>query len=428
MNSAMPRGSRTGLVISVAAALLLAVGPLHGQRGSEHWVASWAMAPAARPPDPQGSNVQIDASLDLANRTLRQMVRLSVGGSRMRVAVSNVFGTAPLRIGAATIAMQGREATLFPGTTRIISFDGDGGVEIPPGETRVSDPIEFEVFRLTDIAVDLYLPDGVDLSSAVTMHRTALETSYISSRGDHAGRDSFPVVATTENWFVLARIDVETEPTVGAVVALGDSITDGARSTVDANARWPNFLARRLAEAGTSMGVINAGISGNRLLSDLPDRPLIGVSGLARFDRDVLEQPGVTHVIVLEGINDIGTAREDPTPSAEDIIGGHLDLVRRAHVAGITIYGATLLPFEGANYFTEVGETKRQAVNEWIRTSGAYDGVIDFDELTRDPRNPSRLRSDYDSGDRLHPSDAGYRAMGEAIDLILFQTAPTTGN
>jgi lysophospholipase L1-like esterase len=342
----------------------------------------------------------------------------------VRVALSNVFGTAPLAIGAASVAMRGREAGLFPGTTWAITFGGSETVVIPAGGMRLSDPVDLEVFRLTDLAVDVYLPEGIAPSSPATMHGAALQTSYISTRGNHAGTERFPVTATTESWFVVARVDVETDAAVGAVVAFGDSITDGSRSTLDANARWPNHLARRLAERDAPMAVVNVGIGGNRVLSDAPDgRPMVGVSALKRFDRDVLEQPGVTHVIVLEGINDIGFAEAAPSPSADEIIAGHQELVRRARAAGLRVYGATLTPFEGARYFTDVGEAKRRKVNEWIRSTGAYDAVIDFDALTRDPVNPGRLRPEYDSGDGLHPSDAGYRAMGEAVDLMLFQAS-----
>ena len=418
--------SRAHVVTIVVATLVLAARLLHGQQQGEHWVATWAMAPVGRPPASEAGAVT-DASVDLRNRTLRQIVRVSAGGARMRIAVSNAFGATPLAIGAASVALQGREATPFPGTTRPITFGGNEGVTIAPGAMQLSDPVDLEVFRLTDLAVDLYLPDGIDPASPVTMHSLALQTSYISARGNHAGADSFPVSATTEGWFVLARVDVETAATVGTVVAFGDSITDGEGSTLDTNARWPNHLAQRLAERAAPMAVVNVGIYGNRVLSDAPERiATVGVSALTRFDRDVLEQPGVTHVIVLEGINDIGFVGDAPSPSADDIIAGHQELVRRAHAAGLVIYGATLLPFEGAAYFTEVGEAKRQAVNEWIRTSGVYDGVIDFDALTRNPANPARLQLDYDSGDRLHPSDAGYSAMGDGVDLMLFQ--PTTGN
>ena len=218
-------------------------------------------------------------------------------------------------------------------------------------------------------------------------------------------------------WFLLACVEVTAPANTLAVVAFGDSITDGARSTSDANNRWPDHLARRLAaRKGTGVAVLNAGISGNRVLGDGA-----GVSALARFDRDALMQTGVTHVIVMEGINDIGLARNAASPTVEDLIAGHKQLIERARARGLKVYGATLTPFEGAFYYTPEGEAKRQALNKWIRSSGAYDGVIDFDQITRDPAAPTQILPAYDSGDHLHPGDAGYKAMGDAVDLALFK-------
>jgi lysophospholipase L1-like esterase len=218
-------------------------------------------------------------------------------------------------------------------------------------------------------------------------------------------------------WFLVARVEVVAPENTMAVVTFGDSITDGARSTTDTNSRWPDVLARRLAaRKGAAVAVINAGISGNRVLSDGA-----GISALARFDKDALMQTGATHVVVMEGINDIGQARSNPSPGAPELIAAHKQLIERAHARGLKVYGATLTPFEGAAYYTPEGETKRQALNEWIRTSGAYDGVIDFDKVTRDPAAPSKMLAAFDSGDHLHPNDAGYKAMGESVDLALFK-------
>jgi lysophospholipase L1-like esterase len=226
-------------------------------------------------------------------------------------------------------------------------------------------------------------------------------------------------VATSRSWFLVSQVDVDAPDAAGAVVAFGDSITDGAASQADTNGRWPDVLARRLAAAPLKMGVLNAGIGGNRVLSDAAWGS--GPNALSRFDGDVLSHSGVTHVIVLEGINDIGNARQNPTPTADDLIAGHKQLIERAHARGLTILGATLTPFWGAGYYTDVGEAKRQALNEWIRAAKAYDGVVDFDKATRDPANPKMFLPAYDSCDHLHPNQAGQQAMGEAVDLALLR-------
>jgi lysophospholipase L1-like esterase len=251
----------------------------------------------------------------------------------------------------------------------------------------------------------------------VTTHNGASQTNYLSESGDHTGDPAFKAAGQAGAWFLLARVEVAAPADTRAVVTFGDSITDGARSTADTNNRWPDQLARRLAaQRGTRVAVLNAGISGNRVLGDGA-----GISALARFDKDVLMQTGATHVVVMEGINDIGVARSNATPSAADLIAGHKQLIARAHARGLKIYGATLTPFEGAGYFTPEGEAKRQALNEWIRTSNAYDGVIDFDKVTRDPAAPTKFAPAFDSGDHLHPGDVGYKAMGDAVDLALFR-------
>jgi lysophospholipase L1-like esterase len=274
------------------------------------------------------------------------------------------------------------------------------------------------VAPVSDLVVDLYLPGELGIGpSPVTTHNGASQTSYLSRAGNHVGAASLPVEREFGAWLLLARVEVAATRDTRAVVAFGDSITDGARSTANMNARWPDVLARRLAERrGARVAVLNAGISGNRVLGDGA-----GVSALARFDKDVLMQTGVTHVIVMEGINDIGVARSNPSPSADDLIAGHRQLIARAHARGLKIYGATLTPYEGAAYYSPEGEAKRKALNDWIRTSGEYDGVIDFDAVTRDPAAPGRFAAFADSGDHLHPGDAGYKAMGEAVDLALFK-------
>lgn len=371
-------------------------------------------APAGAGPGRQGG----PAPLAMTNQTLRQVVRTSVGGERVRVVLSNVFGTAPIEIGAAHVALRDRDAAIVAGSAKALAFSGNQAGTILPGAVLVSDPVDLRVPALSDLVVDLFLPGQLGGgTSPLTTHTGAGQTNYVSEAGNHSGAASLPVARTATSWFLLARVEVMAPANTLAVVAFGDSITDGARATTDMNARWPDVLARRLAaRRGPPVAVLNAGISGNRVLGDGA-----GVSALARFDKDVLMQTGVTHVVVMEGINDIGIARANASPGAEDLIAAHKQLIARAHARGLKIYGATLTPFEGAAYYTAEGEAKRQALNEWIRTSKAYDGVIDFDRVTRDPAAPTKFLPLHDSGDHLHPGDAGYKAMGEAVDLALFR-------
>jgi lysophospholipase L1-like esterase len=283
-----------------------------------------------------------------------------------------------------------------------------------------SDAVNLTVPPMSDLAIDLFLPGDLTQSN-LTSHFGAYQTNYVSNTGNFAGAAEFPVSSTTPSWFFLGRVQVTAPAQVGAVVAFGDSITDGTRSTADTNSRWPDQLAKRLlAKPGNIRGILNAAIAGNRLLTEanIP----FGINALARFDRDVLAQTGATHVIVLEGINDIGMARDAPVPSADDLIAAHEQMVERAHSHGLKIFGATLTPFEGAAYFTPAGEVKRQAFNTWMRTNKLYDGIVDFDAVVRDPQNPTKILPRYDSGDHLHPNDAGYEAMGSAIDLKLFES------
>ena len=280
-------------------------------------------------------------------------------------------------------------------------------------------PVNLTLPAMSDLAIDLFLPGDTNTPAPLTMHTGAFQTNYVSEKGNHAGAVRLPTSATTQNWFVAYRVEVAAPASVGGIVAFGDSITDGTRSTPDTNGRWPDHLTRRLLASPQKMGMMNAAIAGNRVLSDANFGA--GINALARFEHNVAMQPGATHVIFMEGINDIGQGRENPTPSAEDVIAGHKQIVERAHARGLKIYGATLTPFWGAAYYTDVGEAKRQAVNQWIRTSKAYDGVIDFDKVTRDPGDPKKILAAFDSCDHLHPSDAGYKAMADSIDLRLFK-------
>jgi len=365
----------------------------------------------------------------LNNQTVRQILHTSLGGNRIRVVLSNAFGTAPLKVGAAHVAL--RECadakagctrssdTAIAGAAKSLTVNGSTAFTVLAGASLVSDPVDLAVPALADVVVDLFLPDDVTGGpSPLTWHQGSSQSAYISA-GNTSGAAKVEATSRPASWFLLSRLEVVApSANAGVIAAFGDSITDGAVSSVDTNNRWPDHLARRLAaqKGGRPMAVINQGISGNRLLGDGA-----GVSALARFDRDVLMQTGVTHVIVLEGINDIGGARQNPTPSAEDLINAHRQMIARAKARGLKIIGATLTPFEGAAYYTVEGEAKRKALNDWIRTSGEYDAVIDFDKITRDPANPLRFLPAYDSGDHLHPKDDGYKAMGEAVDLALFK-------
>lgn len=453
----MARLSAFVLVISISTVSLV------GQRAptDERWVAAWSTAvvaappvqqavagrgqappaaptsaqpPAAQPAPPPAAPAGPPAGTATAptpppalpgpapvrnfnNQTLRLIVHPTLGGDRLRIVLSNAFGTAPLVVGAAHVALREKDSAITSTTGRVLKFSGSAATTIPAGAVIVSDPVDLTFPANSDLAIDLYVPgDTAATGSTVTMHTGALQTSYVSGSGNYTGADTFPVATTTASWFLLARVEVVATPATGVIVAIGDSITDGTRSTPNTNNRWPDLLAKRLTQAaGPKLAVVNAGIAGNRVLVDGAGQNL-----LARFDRDALAQTGVAYVIVLEGINDIGQGRANPLPSAGDLIAGHRQLITRAHARGLKIYGATLTPFEGANYWTPEGEAKRAALNEWIRTGGEYDGVIDFDAATRDPNQPTRFLAPYNSGDNLHPSDAGYQAMANAIDLSLF--------
>jgi lysophospholipase L1-like esterase len=450
-------------VLVFAVALLVAVPSLAQSRRGEQWVATWATALVARPvqqgpprgqgpapaapqapaatpapaapatfgpggPPPTAATGPAPAApgggrggfappTTVNNQTLRQIVRTSVGGSRVRIVLSNAFGTAPIEIGAGNIALRDKDSSLVTSSVKPLTVAGASTFTVLAGATLVTDPIDLAVPPVSDLVIDLYVPNDLGISpSPVTTHNGASQTNFVSETGNHSGVTNLPVNARSGAWFMIARVEVMAPAGTAAVVTFGDSITDGARSTADTNNRWPDQLARRLAaRKGGGVAVLNAGISGNRVLGDGA-----GVSALARFDRDVLMQTGVTHVVVMEGINDIGIARNNPSPSADDLIVGHKQLIDRAHARGLKIYGATLTPYEGAAYYSPEGEAKRQALNNWIRTSKAYDGVIDFDMVTRDPAAPTKFLPAYDSGDHLHPGDAGYKAMGDAVDLALF--------
>ncbi len=382
----------------------------HGQSlwdRDQHWVGTWVTSPES-------------GTTSFNSQTLRLIVHVSLGGDDIRIRLSNAYGTTSLTIGAAHIALRSTGAQIVPDSDRVLTFSGQSSITIPQGALIVSDPVELAVPALGDLAVSVYLPGN---TGPATFHAEGKQTSYISPTGDFTGSIALPTSSTTLSSFFLTNVEVKASNDGRAIVTLGDSITDGTASTPDSNHRWPNFLADRLQAShhDQDLGVLDQGISGNRILHDIA-----GTNALARLDRDVLSQTGVKYVTVLLGINDIGfsgiPAFSSQVVSADDIIAGLTQIIERAHARGLRIYGCTLTPFEGTfpGYYTPEGEVKRETVNEWIRTSDAYDAVIDFDKAVRDPSHPTRMLAAYDSGDHLHPNDAGYMAMANAIDLSLF--------
>jgi len=389
---------------------------------AEQWAGTWAAAPHA--PSPGFEEFMPSQIFEFANQTMRQIVRASVGGELVRIRLSNAFGDKPLTIGAAHIALRDEDARIDSASDRALTFSGHPSITIPAGALVLSDPVPLALPPLAELAVSLYFPEP---TTGTTVHGFSFQTNFISPAGDFTAEIEMPVESTAQTWVILTGVDVAVAEPASVVVPLGDSITDGAGSTPDTNQRWPDLLAERLtaSTAGQPVAVLNQGIGGNRLLHDgAGDFAFAGPSALARFDRDVLSQTGVTHLIVFEGINDIGMpamAQDDAEAvSAGEMIAALRQLAERAHEQGIVAIGATITPFEGAMYFTAEGEEMRQEVNAWIRDGSAFDAVLDFDVVVRDPNNPTSILPDYDSGDHLHINDAGYRAMAESIDLSLF--------
>ena len=429
----IPRsGLRRWMLVVLALAALAAHPTIASSAapGSRQWIGTWAAAP--QPPIPK--NV-----LSLRNQSLRLIVHTSAGGSKVRIRIANTFGDQPLQIGAAHIACRAAVAEIDPATDRALTFGGSASATVPPGATLVSDPVDLDVPPLADLAISLFFPQA---TSATTLHILARQSSYVSGDGDHTADAKFPVAKTIRTWPFLSGVEVAVSPGGAAIVAFGSSTTDGDGSSLDGNHRYPDALAERLqndAARKTALGVLNLGIIGNRLLQDSPKQPdfpfgaALGQAGLARFDRDVLGQAGVRYVILALGINDIAfpgsfTPASEKV-SAQDIISGYRRLIARAHRSKIRIIGTTIPPFEGAtfndprftNIYTPSKEAMRQQVNAWIRTSHAFDAVVDFDAVLRDPDRPTRLLPAFDSGDHLHMNDAGYAASAKAIPLALFQ-------
>jgi len=387
-----------------------------------HWVATWGTAqllvrplPPATPPATPPAK-QAPAAQGFTNQTVRMVVRTSIGGQRLRIKVENAFNSAPVTIGAAHIALRAKDSEIVAASDRALTFNGKPGCILSPGVVRLSDPVDLKVAPLTDLAVSLYFPGE---TGPPTSHGTGLHTTYISREGDFTGQPAIADAATTLSYYYLAAVDVEAPAGAAALVTFGDSITDGTASTPNSDHNWPSLLAARLAKnkKTASVGVANMGIGGNRVLYDGS-----GASALARLDRDVLSQSGVKWVMLLEGINDIGRVGTNTpeAPTADGLIAAYKQLIEIAHTHGIAVIGCTLTPYEGAGYSREPGEAVRQAVNTFIRTGGAFDAVVDFEAATRDSGNPKRFRAAFDPGDHLHPNDAGYQAMADAVDLAIF--------
>ena len=407
---------RAGLYTSLIALLIFFFN--FSAQAQTRWVASWTAAQQLA--EPQNSL----ADDDLHDATLRQIVHLSLGGTQLRVRISNRFGTAPLHFSAVHVArpVTTTSAKIVDGTDKALTFSGKPDVIVPAGADYLSDPVDFPAAPLSDLAISIYLEQ---LPPQQTGHPGSRATSYLI-HGNQVAAADLPNAKTFEHWYFIAGVEVAAAPQAAAIVALGDSITDGHGATTNGNDRWPDILAKRLqANAGTAnLAVVNAGIGGNRLLLDS-----LGPNALARFDHDVLAPAGVRYVIVLEGVNDLGMmSREGNHSRAEHdamvhrIIGAYEQMIARAHAQGIKTIGATILPFVGSEFYHPGPdiEADRQAINQWIRTSGHFDAVVDFDMVTRDPQHPDRLLAALDSGDHLHPSAAGYSAMAAAIPLTLF--------
>ena len=429
--SALAAAGALVLAGALAAGVAHAAGPdrpatTHPARTT--WVGSWASVPTTVPPA---------SDTVFSDQTIRQTVHLSIGGDRLRVRFSNEFGTAPLVIGAAHV---GRAAgtepsrSVAPGSDRRLTFAGHGSATVPAGAPLLSDPIRLAVPAGADLVVSLYLPRP---TKATTTHAFAFQDNVVAA-GNVTGRRTVTPTATFQQWWFLSGVSVAAPARDGAVVALGDSITDGANTTPNRNARWPDVLARRLQSTPDlrGLGVLNEGISGNRLLHDPNPLPgsgadafaaQFGESALRRFDRDVGAQPGGRYVVVLLGVNDLGhpgtIAPESERVTPDDLIAGYQQVIARAHERGMLVFGGTITPFanDTFGFDTPANRAARLVVNRWIRTSGAYDGVIDFDAALRDPADPERIRPDFDSGDHLHPNDAGAAALADAVPLRLFR-------
>lgn len=402
----MKRSSWIGLWTVLRVIPGLCCAPLKAPAAAEHWVGTWGCGPQLTEP----SNLP---PAPLANSTLRQFVRVTLGGKRLRARLSNAYGANAVVVNAAHVALaagagSAGSGNIDPATDKPLTFHGAPSATIPPGEAVLSDPIAYDLPPLTNLAVTLCF--GNISATAINGHPGSRTTSFIQS-GNAVSAASLPAAAKTAHWYVLTGVDVLADASSQAIVILGDSITDGRGSTTDGNNRWPDDLARRLSTNALTAGVavINMGIGGNGVFDGL------GPSAQARFDRDVLGQSGVRWLIVFEGVNDIGGGA-----SAQSLTNAYAQFVDQARARNLRAYGATITPFGGHAYYTPAHEAVRQAVNTWIRTSGKFDAVFDFDAVVRNPATLTNLLSAYDSGDGLHLNPAGYRAMADSVRLSSF--------
>lgn len=404
-------------LIGVAVAAVAAAGP-----ASEGWVGAWGFPPTSFTPAPAEPAPQPTRGPgpppDLNNVTVRQVVRIAATAERLRIRLSNEFSEKPMRVGAAHVALLGQDGAIVPGSDHALSFSGQSAITIPANAPMLSDPVDWKVPALTTLAVSVYLPED----TVPPAHRLM---EYVSSAGNFTDAEKMPGAALVRSGALASEVEIMSPSAKRVVVTLGDSITEGVGSTTNAFKSWADRLADRLAADPATRGwsVVNAGIGSNRLLHNNP-----GTGALARFDRDVLGVPGVAMVLMLEGINDIGYSQTTPAEAvtSEQIIEAYRQLIGRAHAHGVTIVAATITPFEDSHYYDLHGEQMRQQVNQWIRTSGAFDGVVDFDAVLRDPAHPTQVLSTLHRGDHLHPNDAGYAAMGDTIDLKLFASSAAT--
>ncbi len=392
-----------------------------GEKNPQRWVTTWSTANAAS-----------ERPTAFSNQTLREIVHTTIGGSALRLRLSNTFGSRAIHFNTIFIGLQEEGATVVRGSNHEVTFGGNRSIAIPEGAEVLSDPVSFPIGPEQNLAISMFTEGEIAVATA---HGSAFQTNYVSGPGNFASEDGGRSLAetagskTTGSWYFLSAVEVLAPTTVkGAVVALGDSITDGASTRSDKNERWTDVLALRLLAAHTEIAVLNAGIGGNRVLTS---SPCWGQNALARLPRDVLSQVGIVAVILFEGTNDIG---QPDTPgaatnpcltqtqvTADEIIAGYKQIIARTRAQGLKIIGATILPYQGFGGWTPAGEKKRAAVNQWVRSSGAFDGVIDFDAALRDPAVPSRLAPQFDSGDHLHPGPVGHEAMGNAVDLSMFR-------